>query len=150
MNSELFPEVIKHFIKHTCSSMEHPTLLLFDNHESHLSIKSLNLAKTNGVTIQTLPPNSSHKTQPLDVGVFNPFKSIYNVAMDSWMMRHPGQPMTIYEGAFIGEAYQKAMTPTSIMNAFKKTGIFPFDRTVFTDTDFLPSSVTDRQNSNPR
>lgn len=145
MNSELFPEVIKHFIKHSSSSMANPSLLILDNHESHLSIESLELAKSNGITILTLPPHSSHKTQPLDVGVFKPFKCFYNATMDSWMMSHPGQPVTIYEvGAFIGEAYQKAMTPMTIANAFKKTGIFPFDQTVFTDIDFLPSTVTDR------
>lgn len=108
MNSELFPEVMRHFIKHSCSSKENPSLLLLDNHESHLSIESLELAKTNGVTMLTLPPHSSHKTQPLDVGLFKPFKSVYNASMDSWMMRHPGQPVTIYDvGALIGEAYQR-------------------------------------------
>ncbi|XP_055922503.1 uncharacterized protein LOC129953377 [Eupeodes corollae] len=145
MNSELFPEVMRHFIQHSCSSKENPSLLLLDNHESHLSIESLELAKTNGVTMLTLPPHSSHKTQPLDVGLFKPFKCIYNACMDSWMMRHPGQPVTIYDvGALVGEAYQKSMTPTSITNAFKKTGIYPFDRNVFGEVDFLPSSVTDR------
>ncbi|XP_055910585.1 uncharacterized protein LOC129944949 [Eupeodes corollae] len=124
MNSELFPEVMRHFIQHSCSSKENPSLLLLGNHESHLSIEYLELAKTNGVTMLTLPPHSSHKTQPLDVGLFKPFKSIYNACMDSWMMRHPGQPVTIYDvGALVGEAYQKSMTPTSITNAFKKTGI---------------------------
>lgn len=145
MNTELFPEVIKHFIKHSTSSIENPSLLILDNHESHLSIEALELAKSNGVTILTIPPHSSHKTQPLDVGIFKPFKDFYNASMDSWLMSHPGQPVTIYElGAFIGEAYQKALTPISITNAFKKTGIFPFDRTVFTEIDFLPSTVTDR------
>ena len=103
------------------------------------------MAKSNGVTILTLPPHSSHKTQPLDVGVFKPFNYFYNATMDSWMMSHPGQPVTIYDvGAFIGEAYQKAMTPMTITNSFRKAGIFPFDRTVFTEIDFLPSTVTDR------
>lgn len=36
------------------------------------------------------------------------------------------------------------MMPRSIINSFAKCGIFPFDRHIFTDEDFLPSSVTDR------
>lgn len=55
------------------------------------------------------------------------------------------EAVTIYEiSEFVRTAFVKAMTPVNIINAFKKTGIFPFDRNLFTDDDFLPSSVTDR------
>ena len=36
------------------------------------------------------------------------------------------------------------MTPSNIMSGFRKCRIFPFDRGVFTDDDFLCSYVTDR------
>ena len=36
------------------------------------------------------------------------------------------------------------MTPANITAAFLKTGIFPFDKTIFTEADFLSSAVTDR------
>ena len=36
------------------------------------------------------------------------------------------------------------MTPTTIIAAFCKTGIAPFDRDVFSEADFLSSYVTDR------
>lgn len=62
-------EVMEHFIKHSCSSKDNPSLL-YDNHESHLSIRVLDLAKENGVTIVTFPPHSTNKLQPLDVGIF--------------------------------------------------------------------------------
>ena len=38
MNSELFPEVTTHSIKCSSSSNENPSLLILDNHESHLSV----------------------------------------------------------------------------------------------------------------
>ena len=61
------------------------------------------------------------------------------------MLRNPGKPLSIYEvAACVGKAHAKALTPTNIMSAFSKTGIFSYDRTIFTDLDFLPSSVTDR------
>ena len=97
MNSELFSEVIDHFIHHSKSSKDQPSLLVYDNHESHLSIEVLDKAKENGVTILTLPPHSSNKMQPLDAGVNKPFKTYYSQAMDSWMMRNPGKPISIYE-----------------------------------------------------
>ncbi|XP_050295124.1 uncharacterized protein LOC126735215 [Anthonomus grandis grandis] len=145
MNADLFLKVMEPFIKHTSSSKENPSLLLYDNHESHLSIQVINLAKKNCVTIVTFLPHSTNKMQPLDVGIFKPFSIAYNAAIDSWLMHHPGKPVTIYQVAgFVGEAYQKAMTSANITSAFKKCRIFPFDREIFTDIDFLPCSVTDR------
>lgn len=136
---------MEHFIKYSNSSIATPTLLIFDNHESHLSVKMLDLAKANGVTILTLPPHSTGKMQPLDVGIFKPFKNSYNNAVDSWMMRNPGKPLTIYDvAACVGVAHEKALTPSIIISAFRKTGIYPYDRNIFTDDDFLASNVTDR------
>lgn len=145
MNGTLFPEVIKHFIKHTNASKENPCILIMDNHESHLSLQALDLAKDAEVHILTLHPHTSAKLQPHDVGVYGPFKTFYNAAIDSWMLRNPGIPVTIYElGEIIGSAFQKAMTPRNITSSFAKCGIYPFDRHIFTDEDFLPSLVTDR------
>lgn len=145
MNAEIFVDVMKHFIKHTSASKDNPALLILDNHESHLSIETLNLAKSSGVTLLTLPPHTTARLQPLDVGLNAPFKSYYNAAVDSWMLRNPGQAFTIYHVAqCAGEAYLKAMTPMNITDSFKKCGIYPYDESVFTEEDFLPSSVTDR------
>lgn len=145
MNAELFVQVMQHFINHSNSSITNPSILVMDNHESHLSIEALNMAKAAGVHILTLHPHTSGKLQPLDVGVFAPFKGYYNAAMESWMLRNPGKPVTIYDiGEIVGVAFHKVMTPSNITNAFKKCGIFPFDRELFDDLDFLPSSVTDR------
>lgn len=145
MNAELFVEVMNHFIKHTSSSKENQALLILDNHESHLSIEALNMAKSSGVTILTVPPHTTARLQPLDVGLNGPFKTFYNAAVDSWMLRNAGHAFTIYQIAeCVGQAYLKAMTPVNIISAFKKCGIFPFDESVFTEEDFLPSAVTDR------
>lgn len=145
MNTTLFVDVIKHFVKHTSASMDNPALLIMDNHESHLSIEALDIAKSSGVTVLTLHPHTTAKLQPLDVGVNAPFKTFYNAAIDSWMMRHPGKLVTIYHVAeCVGQAFLKALTPVNIVNAFKKCGIHPYDDSIFTDIDFLPSVVTDR------
>lgn len=145
MTASLFVDVIKHFIKHTLASSDNPALLILDNHESHLSIEALDLAKKSGITVLTLHPRTTAKLQPLDVGLNDPFKVYYNAAIESWLLRNPGRPMTIYNVAeCVGSAYQKAMTPTNFIQAFKKTGIFPFDADIFTEIDFLQSTITDR------
>ena len=147
MNSELFLDVMMHFIKCTSSSKENPSVLIYDNHESHLSLPVLDMAKENGVTILTLHPHCSHKMQPLDVSIFGPFKTYYTAAMDSMMMTKPGIPITIYDIAkLVNTAHQRAMTPSNIISGFKKTGIFPYDDEIFQHDDFLASYVTDRPN----
>lgn len=61
------------------------------------------------------------------------------------MLRNPGRPISIYEIAeCVGVAFEKSMTPKNITAGFKKSGIFPFDKNIFTDDDYIVSSVTDR------
>ena len=61
------------------------------------------------------------------------------------MMSHPGKTVSIYEIAgFVGTALPSAMTPNNTINAFKKTGIFPYNSHAFRDDDFLPSLVSER------
>lgn len=57
MNTECFIEVLQHFIKHTASSSDNPSLLIMDNHENHIFIEGIYLCKRSGVTILTVPPH---------------------------------------------------------------------------------------------
>ena len=66
MSAACFTEFIKYFIKHTKCSKDRPVILILDNHDGHISIKTIDLSKENGVTLLTLPPHCSHKLQPLD------------------------------------------------------------------------------------
>lgn len=145
MTSELFPRVMEHFIKHTNSSKENPSLLITDNHESHMCIEVLDLAKNAGVTMLTLPPHCSHKMQPLDLSVFGPFKSYYNTSVDSWLLRNPGRTMTIYQIAeCVGESFLRACTPSNITAGFRRSGIHPLDIDIFDESDFIMSEVSNR------
>ncbi|KAK9688470.1 hypothetical protein QE152_g35288 [Popillia japonica] len=86
-----------------------------------------------------MPPHCTHKLQPLDIGLMKPFQTFYNAAVDFWMMAHPGETFSIYDvAACVGYAYPKAMKPENIYVAFKKAGIFPYDRHIFKEENFLP------------
>jgi hypothetical protein len=76
LTSELFIQVMKHLIHHVNSSKECPNLLLFDNHDSHMSIEVIDLARENRATIVTFPPHCIHNLQLLDVGVYDHLKHI--------------------------------------------------------------------------
>ena len=80
MASELFPLVFKHFIKHMNVSKDNPTILVMDNHESHVTLETIDLARENGLIILSFRPHCSQRMQPLDVSVYGPFKRYYNVA----------------------------------------------------------------------
>lgn len=148
MNASIFVNYLKHFVKYSKCSKENPNVIICDNHESHISIESLNYAKNNGIYLLTIPPHTSHKLQPLDRTIFGPLKSYFNTACDDWMGAHPGRPLTIYDVAgCLGKAYPNAMTPRSIQSGFRVTGIAPFDTNIFTEDEFLSSYVTDRDNN---
>lgn len=143
--AEKFIEFMNHFIHHVKPSPEEKVLLLMDNHETHVTIEAIDLAKKNGIVLLTFPPHTSHKLQPLDRGVFGPLKKYYNTACTEWLYTHCGTPLSIYDTAEnFGKAYPRAFTPTNIQSGFRVSGIWPFNRDIFTDDEFLSSSVTDR------
>ena len=47
-------------------------------------------------------------------------------------------------GRLFTAAYTKACTISNATSAFKKCGIWPFNRNIFTDDDFIPATVTER------
>lgn len=136
---------LKHFQAHAKSSIENPVLLLLDNHNSHLSIQGLYYSKENGIVMLSFPLHCSHKLQPLDRTVFGPFKRYVNFACDNWMLNNPNHTMTIYNiPQVVAVAYPLAITSANIQAGFKCTGIFPFNKDIFTDLDFAPSFISDR------
>ncbi|GBM68845.1 hypothetical protein AVEN_189736-1 [Araneus ventricosus] len=84
-NAEKFVEFLKHFIHHVKCQADRQLLLLLDNHESHVSIEAISLAKELGIIMLTFPPHTSHKLQSSDRGVFGPFKKYYRTACSNWM-----------------------------------------------------------------
>ena len=72
----IFINWFKHYVKHTHSSKENPSVLLLDGHSTHTkSIELIDLARENGVPIVCLLPHTTHRLQPLDVTVMKPFSS---------------------------------------------------------------------------
>ncbi|XP_066958100.1 uncharacterized protein [Macrobrachium rosenbergii] len=145
IKEQIFPKFLLHLVKNTRCTKEKPVLVLMDNHETHISLEAIDFAKGNGIILRTIPPNTSHKLQPLDKTIYGPFKKAYSLSMDAWMRSHPGRMVSFNEiPHFVKEAQSIAMTIPNITSGFEKTGIFPFNRNLFTDLEFAPSIVTDR------
>lgn len=138
MQQDEFGKFMHHFIKYSRSSIEAPTLLLLDNHSSHLSIAAIDLAREHGVTILSFPPHCSHRMQPLDVSVFKPVKGAYTIQHNSWMRENPGRALDIMHiPMLVRAALLRGATAENIVSGFKNTGISPFNPAIFGDSDFI-------------
>ncbi|CAH1971052.1 unnamed protein product [Acanthoscelides obtectus] len=100
------------------------------------------MARENGVIILQLPGHTTHCLQPLDVAVFKPFQVYYDQSVEKWLREHPGRTIGQFQVArLIGEGYGKGACVANAISGFKKCGIWPVDRNVFTDVDFEGGDV---------
>jgi hypothetical protein len=139
-------EFVEHFVSHAKPSKERPAVLLSDSHDSHLSISALDCCEDNGVIALCFPPHFRHKLQSLDRSIYGPLKTYVKGACDTWITNHPGQTMTVYGlPGIVNSSLHLAATSANITAEFKVTGIYPCNRDVFTEKEYLPSYVMDRQ-----
>ena len=62
-------------------------------------------------------------------------------------MSHPRKSVTIYDIPELdNEAQMAAFTPRNVLSGFKHTGIYPFNRNLFTEIDFRPLETDEREN----
>jgi len=128
MNSDLFSEWFKgHFLCYAPASR--PLLLLLDGHKSHYCPEFIRLAASEGIIVFTLPPNTTHISQPLDKGPFSPLKVQWRKVVQDFVLKHHGRCVTRYDfSALFADAWSKAMTLKNIAAGFRITGIYPFNR----------------------
>ena len=145
ITTELFLEWFEKFIVFSGATKDRPVLLLLDGHATHIkNINLINLARENGVEIIAFPPHTTHRLQPLDVAFMKPLSTYYDQAVNSWLRSNPGLVVTSRQVAeLFGKAFIQAATMTTSVNAFRKCGIWPFDPSVFTESDFIASETTD-------
>lgn len=143
INGSLFLKWLEFFVQNVRPSQDRPALLILDNHESHRSLEVINYARQNHVVMLSLPPHTSHRVQPLDVGVYSSFKEAFERQVSKWQKKYPGQVITLHEiGELFGNTYLLAATSRNAIDGFIKTGISECDINVFQERDFLPASVT--------
>lgn len=76
-----------------------------------------------------------------------PFKTKYAQAVDGYLRRNPGKVVTVYEVAGLSsEAFLAVATMENALAGFRSTGIFPYDRRLFADTDFAAADFLNTSN----
>ena len=105
-----------------------PILLIMDGHSSHYNPDTIHMAAEMGVIMFCLPPNTTHKTQPLDKGCFSPLKSHWKSECIAYLKANPGKVVTRYQfSQLFGKAWAKSMTIGNVTEGFRITGIYPFN-----------------------
>jgi len=144
IDGQLFLKWLQHFISFVHPTPDNKVILIMDGHMSHKSIEAVEMARSNGVVMVCLPPHTTHRLQPLDVTVYGPLKVNYNTECDKFMLSNPGRRITTYDlGGLFGAAYVRTATMQKAVTGFQSTGIWPINPDIFTDADFLPSTVTE-------
>ena len=114
-----------HFLSHAPGSR---LLFLLDGHSSHFNPTTIRKAAEEKVIIFCLPPNTTHKTQPLDKGCFSPLKAYWKQECHDYLRNNPGKVITRFQfNEIFSKAWMRGMTMRNVINGFKTTGVFPFN-----------------------
>jgi hypothetical protein len=104
-------------------------LLVCDNLSSHISAAVVDACRQNDIAFACLPPNSTDKLQPLDVGVFGPLKAAWRAVLTEYKGNHPNQvgvPKTDFPH-LMKTLLERANPGQHLPAAFKKCGLYPVD-----------------------
>ncbi|XP_052767920.1 uncharacterized protein LOC128208401 [Mya arenaria] len=149
INTNIFHQWLMQIFIPNCGK-DRPVLLLMDNHDSHVSISTLDAAIANGVILVSLPGHTTHLLQPLEVKVFGPLK-----ARVTKIMANLGQMnSSCYVGnhkfpAILRHAIDKA-TPDSVQRAFQVTGICPLNSAAVHPSQIIQATFVERQKPDAR
>ncbi|KAI9040597.1 Transposase [Aspergillus affinis] len=102
-------------------------LLVLDGHGSHLTPRFDAICKDNNNIPISMPANSSHLLQPLDVGCFGPLKKAYGRSVEDRSRLGKTHIDKFDFLKALPAARQDALTVQNTQSGFTATGIAPFD-----------------------
>jgi hypothetical protein len=127
-------------------------LLIVDGHSSHVNMAFVDWADEHGIILLILPPHTTHRLQPLDVGLFQPLSTYYSWELDR-MMNESGGHVSMSKSFFwpmFKRAWDKAFTESNIQSAFKKAGIWPTDGSHILKTIARPTPASPQKTAGLR
>lgn len=86
MTRKIFLNWFVWFIDYLKPTKEKPILLILDGHMTHMqNLKVVEYAREKHVIILCLPPQTTHRLQPLDVSVMRPTSMAYSEKVKKWL-----------------------------------------------------------------
>ena len=131
-NTEIALEWLDHFIREIQAGIPFISpvrLLLLDGHSSHISQEFRKRAEACNIHVWQFPSHLTHAIQPLDVGVFQPYKHWHSRAITNAM--YSFQPSyDLYSFLRDLNSIREArFTHDTITSAWRKSGLWPVNKT---------------------
>ncbi|KIJ89902.1 hypothetical protein K443DRAFT_117377, partial [Laccaria amethystina LaAM-08-1] len=145
-DGEIGVEYIKDFHDQTKAKAEgHTRLLLVDGHNSHYTLGFLLFTRNHRIHVLCYPSHATHVYQGLDVVIFGPLKLFWTQEKDKWLCEKRTKVDKTNFLRIYGAAHSHVLTLENIRAAFRRTGTWPFDRSVVTTEMMAPSLETSCQ-----
>ena len=143
MNTSVFIRWIEHFAQYKPAGN---VLLVYDGAASHLDPSIVDAADCHQIHLFCLPSNTTHELQPMDKSVFRSFETYWDEDVLKFWRLHPDRQVNKERfGKIFTPAWYRAMTPANVINGFKSTGLYPFDKDSIPPEAFAPSDITFQQ-----
>ncbi|KAE8989650.1 hypothetical protein PR001_g21717 [Phytophthora rubi] len=123
INGFLFRHWVKWFVRRLPAVR--PQLLILDGHFAHIDYDTVVWAQARGVHIFCLPAHTSHFLQPLDVGVYQPFKRLYEGELELYPLITGYLPTKDDIVRLTKLPFENALAAQNAISAFKNAGIYP-------------------------
>jgi len=133
-NDELGLKWLHHFHRFTEGKKKGVwRMLIFDGHGSHLSDDFLLFAWEKKILPFLFPSHTTHLLQPLDVGVFQPFKHWHQVCLHEAVTFGDIEFSKVEFLSAFEKMRKQTFKKSTILSAWKKAGLFPFQPTIVID-----------------
>ena len=141
MTTDIFYEW---FVQFTAQVTERPLLLLvYDGHLSHVSIKLIEQAISEDITLVKLTPHVTDLLQPLEICCFGPLKREWEKVLNK-RINVMGLRESISKSTFVdllASVWYTGLSPENVKAGFRATGIYPVDRSRYPTDRFDPRLV---------
>ena len=130
----------KHFIPNLPPAR--PIVLLVDSAGAHIDLDTFELAKRNDVFIYALLKNATHLVQPADVGLFGAMKQSWYKNVRRYSQQNPNTDITKKNfSSIFKKTWEDTMRPSILVDAFRKSGVYPLNRQQISYDHVRPSIV---------
>ena len=110
-------------------------MLIVDGHSSHVNLAYFDFCYNQKIILIVLPPHSTHRLQPLDVGLFGPLAHHYTISLDKFIRDTEGfskvTKRTFY--TLFRAAWLASFTELNIKSAWEKPSLVPFNPSLVLD-----------------
>ncbi|XP_055527923.1 uncharacterized protein LOC129720460 [Wyeomyia smithii] len=156
MTSNAFFDFLRNIFKPWLvkNNVELPIFLFVDGHKSHTTLQVADFCKQAGIILVCLYPNSTHITQPLDVGYFAPLKKQWEEQLLRFRSKNGMRPISKSEICPLIASTLKSFENivNVIQSSFRGSGIYPWipnaikfsslPSAVYTQPDSVKETVT--------